>query len=443
MAQRSSSSCRLLLHVGTRLGVRIECLEAETALGEASVPFCWVLHHENGFRSERVRVQRWNARACRVRRVSRAVFEVTGDQEDEDEDEEEAAASSRPKTATHHPHHRTRKRPSVRGPDEEATTFHAIEAALRHTTTTTTTLPKARRRVSAPPVWCLELTDTRPEDVGYVWLVHVQYEGAATRSHGQDMTPHAPHDFRIENACGACLVEAPLDLWRLRPFMVRAHPSSRGRRRSASSSLGMTTPESSELIATLSGTFAPCANGMQVDFRGVRSVAAMLEDWRLLIPEQAPARVQLYMMVLKANLGVPVVILDQGRALPPGLGARSLSIAQEGMSAGLCFLATRMRPWCDECGYRSDVCMAVQLIGVRWRALFPEAELSSALRVVRTTSVDVSRRGSVMMRLVFPKDTAWGVDEEAQVVRDCNRLLRVLRAALSGDASLPCDDGRG
>jgi hypothetical protein len=30
-----------------------------------------------------------------------------------------------------------------------------------------------------------------------------------------------------------------------------------------------------------------------------------------------------------------------------------------------------------------------------------------------------------------------------QVVRDCNRLLRVLRAALSGDASLPCDDGRG
>ena len=176
---------------------------------------------------------------------------------------------------------------------------------------------------------------------------------------------------------------------------------------------------------------------MQVDFRGVRSVAAMLEDWALLIPHQAPARVQLYMMVLKASLGVPVVILDRGTALPPQLGARSLAIAKEGVNAGLCFLATRMRPWCEECGYRSDVCMAVQLVGVRWRALFPEAELSLALRAVRNTSVDVSRRGSVMMRLVFPKHTNWSVEEEAAVVRDCNRLLKVLRDALSGDASTP------
>jgi hypothetical protein len=97
-----------------------------------------------------------------------------------------------------------------------------------------------------------------------------------------------------------------------------------------------------------------------------------------------------------------------------------------------------MRPWCDECGYRSDVCMAVQFIGMCWRALFPEAELSHALREVHTSSVDVSRRGSVVMQLVFPKHTGWSVDEEASVVRDCNRLLRVLRAALSGDASSLC-----
>ena len=402
--------CRLLLHVGTRLGVRVECLEADAALGSASAPFLWVLHHENGFRSERVRVQRWNASACRVRRVSKALFEATAG-----DDDDEACVVA---VVGH-----KRRRTFSEGP---TTTAAAIDAALRQA--------PSYRRACPPAVWVLELTDTRSEDVGYVWLVHVQYDGVATRSHGQDMTPHAPHDFRIENACGACLVEAPLELWRLRPFMVRAPPRG-GRRRpppSASSSSG-------ELIATLSGTFAPCANGMQVDFRGVRSVAAMLEDWRLLIPEQAPARVQLYMMVLKANLGVPVVILDQGTALPPGLGPRSLAIAQEGVRAGLCFLATRMRPWCDECGYRSDVCMAVQLIGVRWRALFPEAELSRALCDVRTTSVDVSRRGSVMMRLVFPKHTAWGVEEEARVVRDCNRLLRVLRAALSGDASTPCD----
>ena len=409
MAQRS---CRLLLHVGTRLGVRVECLEAETALGDASAPFFWVLHHENGFRSERVRVRRWNAGACCVRRVSRAAFEAASG------DEDAAYSGSNHEDAPP----QARRRRSV-APAEATTTAEAIDATLR-----SEVAARRRRRRKAVAVWGLELTDTRSEDVGYVWLVHVQYEGAATRSHGQDMTPHAPHDFRIENACGACLVEAPLELWRLRPFMVRAHPRGRWR-----------AQEAGELIATLSGTFAPCANGMQVDFRGVRSVAAMLEDWGLLIPEQAPARVQLYMMVLKANLGVPVVILDQGRALPPGLGARSLAIAQEGVRAGLCFLATRMRPWCDECGYRSDVCMAVQLIGVRWRALFPEAELSSALREVRTTSVDVSRRGSVMMRLVFPKHTAWGVDEEARVVRDCNRLLRVLRAALSGDDAVPCD----
>jgi hypothetical protein len=426
---------RCLLHVGTRLGVRIECLAADAALGFASTPHFWVLHHENGFRSECVRVRQWNAKACRFRRVSRAVFDASSSGLSEPpEDSETEEAERKPNTTTTTAKKtKKRTRPSALVP---TTSVEAIDAALCDSA------GERRRRPRAPCcLWVLDLTDTRPDDVGYVWLLHVQYDGVAARSHSQDMTPHAAHDFRIENACGACLVDTPLELWRLRPFMVRAPPSARARRimLTRHAEAEEASPSSTgELIATLSGTFAPCANGMQVDFRGVRSVAAMLEDWGLLIPEQAPSRVQLYMMVLKANLGVPVVILDQGMALPPGLAGRSLSIAQEGVRAGLCFLATRMRPWCDECGYRSDVCMAVQLIGVRWRALFPEAELSHALREVRTSSVDVSRRGSVMMRLVFPKHTGWSVDEEASVVRDCNRLLRVLRAALSGDASPPC-----
>jgi hypothetical protein len=418
---------RCLLHVGTRLGVRVECLEADAALGHASGVYLWVLHHENAFRSECVRIRRWNASACRFQSVSSAAFNAS-----DDEVEEDALLSGTTTTTTTTSawSQRTKKkRPphmveSSSSTTMTTTTVEAIDKTLLH-------LPRGRGpKKKKKRVWVLDLTDTRPDDVGYVWLVHVQYDGVVARSHSQDMTPHAPHDFRIENACGACLVDTPLELWRLRPFMVR-QPARKKRNTSSSSTSG-------ELIATLSGTFAPCANGLQVDFRGVRSVAAMLEDWSLLIPAQVPSRVQLYMMVLKANLGVPVVILDQGLALPPGLTGRSLVIAQEGVRAGLCFLATRMRPWCDDCGYRSDVCMAVQLVGVRWQALFPEEELSRALCSVRTTSVDVSRRGSVMMRLVFPKHTAWGVDEEASVVRDCNRLLRVLRAALSGDASTPC-----
>jgi hypothetical protein len=234
---------------------------------------------------------RGRIRAGRFRRISRAVFEESsGDKEEEDEDEDEDEMVSA----------FLRLRFKQKRPKTNKAMVDAIDAALCDED------GACRRRQHRPPFWVLDLTDTRPDDVGYVWLLRVQYDGVVARLHIQDMTAH---DFCIENACGTCLVATPLDLWRLlglklRPFMVRAPPSARrGRRRAAARQTRHGTvmrhhPQNvssllstGELIATLSGKFAPCANAMQVDFRGVRSIAAMLKDWALLIPEQAPSRV--------------------------------------------------------------------------------------------------------------------------------------------------------
>jgi len=56
------------------------------------------------------------------------------------------------------------------------------------------------------------------------------------------------------------------------------------------------------------------------------------------------------------------------------------------------------------------------------------------MRRLAKSSAHVSRRGDVMLRLIFPKDTPWDEDNETAVLHDCNLLLTTLRRALLGQS---------
>lgn len=225
--------------------------------------------------------------------------------------------------------------------------------------------------------------------------------------------PHTAHSFRIENTCGACRTPCELDLSAFR--CLRRSKGTTG-----------------DLITMLCGTFAPCANRIQVDFRGVRSIAAMCQDWELISSTRAQdTEVSIYMLVMKACLGVPALIVDHG-ALPPGLNGQSAILAAEGSRR--CYLSERMAAFCVNYTQHIDVCQAIELVDIKWDALLGD-EVAEPLLNVRS-SVHVSRRGGAMLRLIFPRGTAWDEAREAAVVCNCNGLLQVLRRALMGQPLL-------
>jgi hypothetical protein len=78
---------------------------------------------------------------------------------------------------------------------------------------------------------------------------------------------------------------------------------------------------------------------------------------------------------------------------------------------------------------------AVELINLRWDRLLlaSESDVCAPLKAARS-SAHISRRGGVMLRLIFPKGTAWNSELERAVVAECNGMLLQLRAALMGRA---------
>jgi hypothetical protein len=422
----SSSKLFLFLQVGTGLGVRLEALAIPYTPDEfLRQPV--LLTQENGFIHGNVRVRMWNRRQSRLYAVSYAQFRRAYAEETDDgynaagEDDGEETVDDDDKV-------------KEEGEEEAEETRQAANAPPPRFKRDAA---KRRKTLLSGGFWELELTDDRPDEIGYVMLMPMG--NPLERPPQQEEAPHPAHAFRIENACGSCILSAMLELDALRPFMVRTPANSdlfsrrypnKTRRGGCQALAGSSSSATGDLITMLSGTFAICTNRMQVDYRGVRSVRAMVDDWTRLQQSEPPARINVYMVVLKASLGRPVVVLPS-QQIPPGLTGRSLDIMRVGQS--LCYLSTRMVNWITYFHYREEVCVAVQLSGILWEKLFPD-RLAEALRHVKSTSVDVSRRGSVMMRLVFPNNTRWDADEEAAVLRDCNRFLKVMDDAMMGKA---------
>jgi hypothetical protein len=366
----------LHIHVGTTMGVRLETLMVPMPDTTQHI----VLQPSNGFAQLGVRVRSWGADKCRLVRLA------AEEEEEEEFDVEEAI---------------------VRIEEEESDDDERLRTICGKRCRAASPLSFARKRAcyGEEEEWVLDMTDELPERVAYVWLLP-STEYAVCCSRGQIELPHPPHDFRIENTCGTCMLEEPIHRAWLRPFIVDSRH----------------TP----LITSVAGTFAPCVKrDMQVNYHGVRSVASMLQTWALL-SKQPIAQTHVYMLVLSANLGKPVMLVDEG-TLPPGLCGDGLQLAKEGR--GICFLAERMAPCYRKFSQQLDVCLALELHGFAWAELFPEAQ-EPLLRA--QTTIQISRRGGVMLRLVFPRNTVWTVETEATVVRDCNRLLACMRVLLAG-----------
>ena len=384
----------LQMRVGTPFGVRVETLSVPMPLSAQHI----VLQPSNGFAADGVCVRSWGAATCAVVPFM-DVSHTTNNSSDDDVD---VGYDDNPFDASNDTNLNFND-----NNDEVGGKRKRVSALCE----------SGQKRVWAcndSASWFIDMTDVRPDHVGYIWLLPMG-DYVARRVHGQEELAHTPHDFRIENTCGACILDESFDREWMKPHMLRLLDGPAA----ASSS----TPS---LIATMAGTFAPCVRRtMQVDYRGVRSVAAMTAEWRLLAGRPA-VRTQVYMLVLKANLGASVLIVDHG-SIPDGLTGVGAEIARDG--CGICFLAERMSRWCDDFTQHVDVCLTLQLRGLAWTKLFPD--VCEPLRHARTCMY-VSRRGGLMLRLLFRRNTPWGPDDEAAVVRDCDRLLAFMRAILAG-----------
>jgi hypothetical protein len=291
------------------------------------------------------------------------------------------------------------------------------------------------------------MTDTDPDELQYIWLTVL---GDAQRD--ARMLPHPPHPFRIENTCGACIAPCGLALQLNELTLLFApQPPCIGSRRCA------TTPPPSpsnnngggELITTLAGTFAPCTNRMQVDFRGVRSVRDMHTDWHLIsgLPPSDTTITTVYMVVLKGCVGLPVLLFDHGRATPPSSSSTTTSMRlfdNTPHTVPPCFLAAHLVPhFCLDYAQHSDVCQAIELKHIQWDRFLPPpaandeaAQRHHATLLSSRASAHVSRRGGVMLRLLFPRQTRWDEATEAATVLACDHFLQLLRHVLQGRGPL-------
>ena len=444
------------LHVGTRYdGVRVEALSVSRAMPtlDAIAPYA-VLRPENGFANGGVRVCRWGAPRChlaqRRARVRDPDAEYDGgassadeamrmrrllrrNAEEEEEDDDEADA--RP--------HRSRAPKRRRGSNNN-NNKHVVVIELA-------------------------MTDTDPDEIVYIWLSVI---GDAVRD--ARLLPHRAHSFRIENTCGACFSPHALNLERYTRLFAAARPPAekeagggrrmqRRRRGAVAGGAPPTLLAGADLITTLSGTFAPCTNHVQVDFRGVRSVRAMLGDWELIsgLPARL-TRTTVYMVVLKGCIGLPVLLFDHGMRPPDedDLRHRAPNAATTatttnpiiitntnndgGMACGggggggrppPCYLAQHLIPrYCLDFTQHMDVCQSIELKGIQWARIAAVTDKEDSITPVHVArgSAHVSRRGGVMLRLLFPRNTEWSPELEAATVRACDRFLALLRRVLEG-----------
>jgi len=232
----------------------------------------------------------------------------------------------------------------------------------------------------------LWMTDKNPDDI---LSINIEIFPPANL-----ILPHPKKNFRIQNACGSCTTPYQLNL------SCFKHLSKKKKKFSACESL-----------STVTATFVLCLNRCRVDFRGVRSIEAMSHDWKLVSGlDISEVSTSIYLLVMKGCIG------------------RSLMLTSE-----TCFLANATASWCTPSLHFDDLCDILELGDIDWDKIFarPLNSASDATKKAKT-QVIISRRGGVVIRMVFPKDTPWDISSERDVLSDCDRLLDLLDEILAG-----------
>ncbi len=208
--------------------------------------------------------------------------------------------------------------------------------------------------------------------------------------------PHAQTPVRVQNMCGSCVTPYQLNL-----ACFQHISRTKELKRSFSAC---------ESLSTVTGNFVLCSNRSRVDFRGVRSIASMTPDWKLISGLNIEnVSTTIYMIVLKACLG-KALFFD---------------------TSCCCYLANQTAKWCTGILHFGDVCDVIELRDIKWDQIPCKGEASATTRLAKS-SIHVSRRGGAVIRLVFSPPIAWDVSLEQDVIRDCDMLMNTLGEILKG-----------
>jgi hypothetical protein len=178
-------------------------------------------------------------------------------------------------------------------------------------------------------------------------------------------------------------------------------------------------------VHALSGTFVVSENKHKVDFRGVRSFKLMLEDWLMLLGNNSRKRMiqagiscSIYMVLLKANMGYTLQLTTH----------QSYVILN---MYGVCSAAeVRKR--------EGQVCDVVELRDINWD-YYLWADGDHSMVKLGVTTLEISRKGGTVMRIVFSKGTLWDEMAEAEVLASAGMLWTGIRRVLSGECSSATD----
>ena len=236
----------------------------------------------------------------------------------------------------------------------------------------------------------LHFMDPEPEDIQMVAFSK------------KDQCPDKPNvacPFKIQNACGAWLMTYPIYLDPVTTIMRRSSnsatvPTIDGKKKKKK----VRGRFHHDKVDTISGTFVVSPGGARVDFRGVRNYENMLCDWLLLLGSINKERMEsdgiqcsIYMLLLKGNLGYSLALKAPiNYVLTHSFGAWE--------SASVRFADFQ-------------VCDVLEMIDINWDYV----KWAAVHAVVKQgkTNMEISRRGGVVMRIVFPKKTVWGKEQES------------------------------
>lgn len=215
--------------------------------------------------------------------------------------------------------------------------------------------------------------------------------------------PHYKVFASIQNLCGSLMLPSEIGI-----------TGFKQRKRRGASMAKTSKSGGCEVLSMTSGTFVLSTNRFKLDFRGCKSIYNMKSDIKCLTGfEMSEVVSSVYMVVLKGCIGK---LLD--------------------FRCCNNYLSRRIAEWCT-CTFRNDdVCDILEISNIQWNKLennyVLRLRMGCELKMTHKFHMYISRKGSIIVRLIFANDFQWSVVVEERVVFDCNQILELFHFILSG-----------
>ena len=223
-------------------------------------------------------------------------------------------------------------------------------------------------------------------------------------------------EFKIQNACGFWDMPTPRNLKATTAPLLESSALRRlENKRQKHEMRGNRIQQ--DAVHSIAGTFMVSKNKNKVDFRGVRSYKLLEEDFLLLLGNTSHKRMvdagitcSIYMLLLRGNLGCSLDL----KALKNYLLLRTMG----GWGSA-------------EVKKQEDlVCNVAIMERIKWD--FPRWSGDHSMVEQGVASLEISRKGGTVMRIVFPKGTLWDANSEKEVLASCAAMMRGMREIMRG-----------